>query len=66
MAYAVKSEKIFRDFDNQMEAVKKKVLLENIATAKSSLQFDLAMVTAKSMETESTIQTASGRPAGTD
>ena len=36
MAYAVKSEKIFKDFDNQMEAVKK-VLLENIATAKSFL-----------------------------
>ena len=34
MAYAVKSDKIFKDFDNQMEAVKN-VLLENIATAKS-------------------------------
>jgi capsular exopolysaccharide synthesis family protein len=55
MAYAVKSEKIFRDFDNQMEAVKK-VLLENIATAKSSLQFDLAMVNSKINETESTIK----------
>ena len=55
MAYAVKSEKIFRDFDNQMEAVKK-VLLENIATAKSSLQFDLAKVTSQISETESTIK----------
>ncbi|MDZ4331383.1 MAG: sugar transporter, partial [Flavobacterium sp.] len=35
MAYAVKSDKIFKDFDNQMEAVKN-VLLENIATAKTS------------------------------
>jgi capsular exopolysaccharide synthesis family protein len=55
MAYAVKSEKIFKDFDNQMEAVKK-VLLENIATAKASLQYDLAMVTSKINETESTIK----------
>jgi capsular exopolysaccharide synthesis family protein len=55
MAYAVKSEKIFKDFDNQMEAVKK-VLLENIATAKASLQYDLAMVNSKISETESTIK----------
>jgi hypothetical protein len=32
MAYAVKSDKIFKDFD-QMEAIKN-VLLENIITAK--------------------------------
>jgi len=55
MAYAVKSEKIFKDFDNQMEAVKR-VLLENIATAKSSLQYDLAMVESKISEAESTIK----------
>ena len=55
MAYAVKSDKIFNDFDNQMEAVKN-VLLENIATAKSSLQYDLAMVSSKINETESTIR----------
>lgn len=55
MAYAVKSDKIFRDFDNQMEAVKK-VLLENIATAKASLQYDLAMVNSKINQTESTIK----------
>jgi capsular exopolysaccharide synthesis family protein len=55
MAYAVKSDKIFKDFDNQMEAVKK-VLLENIATAKASLQYDLAMVNSKINETESTIK----------
>jgi succinoglycan biosynthesis transport protein ExoP len=55
MAYAVKSEKIFKDFDNQMEAVKK-VLLENIATAKVALQYDLAMVNSKINETESTIK----------
>ena len=55
MAYAVKSEKIFKDFDNQMEAVKK-VLLENIATAKEALQYDMAMVNSKINETESTIK----------
>ncbi len=55
MAYAVKSEKIFKDFDNQMEAVKK-VLLENIATAKASLQYDLAMINSKINATESTIK----------
>ena len=55
LAYAVKSEKIFKDFDNQMESVKK-VLLENIGTAKSSLQYDLALVESKINEAESTIK----------
>ncbi|MCC9071749.1 polysaccharide biosynthesis tyrosine autokinase [Flavobacterium sp. F-65] len=55
MAYAVKSDKIFKDFDNQMIAVKN-VLLENIASAKSSLQYDLAMVNSKIGQTESTIK----------
>ena len=55
MAYAVKSDKIFKDFDNQMEAIKN-VLLENIATAKTALQYDLAMVSSKINETESTIK----------
>ncbi|WP_348823542.1 exopolysaccharide transport family protein [Flavobacterium aestuarii] len=55
MAYAVKSEKIFRDFDNQMEAVKN-VLLENIITAKASLEYDLALVESKINETESKIK----------
>lgn len=55
MAYAVKSEKIFRDFDNQMEAVKN-VLLENINTAKGSLQYDLAMVESKINEAENKIK----------
>jgi hypothetical protein len=53
MAYAVKSEKIFKDFDNQMEAIKN-VLLEYSATAKASLQYDLAVVSSKINETEST------------
>jgi len=55
MTYAVKSEKIFRDFDNQMEAVKN-VLLENITTAKAALQYDLAMVESKINQTESKIK----------
>jgi capsular exopolysaccharide synthesis family protein len=55
MAYAVKSDKIFKDFDNQMIAVKN-VLLENISAAKASLQYDLAMVNSKINETESTIK----------
>jgi capsular exopolysaccharide synthesis family protein len=55
MAYAVKSEKIFRDFDNQMEAVKN-VLLENIITAKASLLYDLATIESKINQTESKIK----------
>ncbi|MNQ32726.1 Tyrosine-protein kinase ptk [compost metagenome] len=55
MAYAVKSDKLFKDFDNQMMAVKN-VLLENISAAKASLQYDLAMVNSKINETESTIK----------
>jgi hypothetical protein len=53
MAYA-ESDKIFKDFDNQMVAIKN-VLLENIITAKSSLQYDLALIN-KISQTESTIK----------
>ncbi|RZJ51127.1 MAG: polysaccharide biosynthesis tyrosine autokinase, partial [Flavobacterium sp.] len=55
MAYAVKSDKIFKDFDNQMRAVKD-VLLENITTAKSSLLYDLSMINAKIGQAESTVK----------
>lgn len=55
MAYSVKSEKIFKDFDNQMEAVKS-VLLENIASAKTSLVYDLSLVNAKIGQAESTVK----------
>jgi succinoglycan biosynthesis transport protein ExoP len=55
MAYAVKSEKIFKDFDNQMQAIKS-VLLENIASAKSSLLYDLSLVNAKIGQAESTVK----------
>ncbi|MFT4983742.1 MAG: succinoglycan biosynthesis transport protein ExoP [Flavobacterium sp.] len=54
MAYAVKSDKIFKDFDNQMVAIKN-VLLENITSAKSSLQYDLVLINNKISQTESTI-----------
>jgi hypothetical protein len=50
-----KSDKIFKDFDNQMVAIKN-VLLENIITAKSSLQYDLALINNKISQTESTIK----------
>lgn len=55
MAYAVKSDKIFRDFDNQMESVKR-VLLENIGSAKKSLSYDLSIIETKINETETTIK----------
>lgn len=55
MAYAVKSDKIFKDFDNQMNAVKG-VLLENITSAKSSLLYDLSMINAKIGQAESTVK----------
>ncbi|MDR7372374.1 polysaccharide biosynthesis tyrosine autokinase [Flavobacterium aquidurense] len=55
MAYAVKSEKIFKDFDKQMQAVKS-VLLENIISAKASLVYDLSLVNAKIGEAESTVK----------
>ena len=55
MAYAVKSDKLFRDFDNQMEAIKS-VLIENIASAKSALQFDLGLVNSKINQAEGNIK----------
>jgi capsular exopolysaccharide synthesis family protein len=55
LAYAVKSEKIFQNFDNQMEAVKR-VLLENINTAKVALQYDLAIIEDKIKKSESKIK----------
>ncbi|WP_426483835.1 polysaccharide biosynthesis tyrosine autokinase [Flavobacterium sp. 2] len=55
MAYAVKSDKIFKDFDNQMEALKS-VLLENIVSAKASLVYDLSLVNAKIGEAENTVK----------
>lgn len=55
MAYAVKSEKIFKDFDNQMAALKN-VLQENIASAKISLVSDLSLLNAKIGQAEGTVR----------
>lgn len=55
MAYTVKSDKIFDDFDNQIQALKK-VLLENIATAKTAVAYDQATVNAKINEVEGSIR----------
>ncbi|MDL2143302.1 polysaccharide biosynthesis tyrosine autokinase [Flavobacterium tructae] len=55
MAYAVKSDKMFKDFDNQMQAIKS-VLLENITSAKALLLTDLAMINAKIGQAESTVR----------
>ncbi|MDP2161708.1 MAG: sugar transporter, partial [Flavobacterium sp.] len=46
MAYAVKNEKLFKDFDKDIEALKK-VILENIQTAKTGLDYDMNQVNAK-------------------
>lgn len=55
LKYAVKSDKIFRDFDNQMEAIKK-VLLVNIVQAKAAQQYDLNLISAKIAQTQNTIK----------
>lgn len=53
-AYIVKNEKLFKDFDVEMDAVKK-VLLNNIASSKSALQIDLSMLSRNIANAESTI-----------
>ena len=53
--YAVKSDKLFQDFDNQMQAIKE-VLLVNIASAKVALQYDLNMVSAKMKQAQNALQ----------
>lgn len=55
LKYAVKNEKMFQEFDNEMDAIKQ-VLLENIASAKSSLQYDLNMIDANINEAQSTLK----------
>ena len=55
MQYAVKSEKIFQDFDKQMTAIKN-VLLENIITAKSTLEYELNMISGNLNQTENSIK----------
>ncbi len=41
MAYSVKNEKLYSDFDNEMESIKL-VLLENIDSSRNALNYDLA------------------------
>lgn len=55
LAYSVKSEKIFKEFDNQMEAVKK-VLLENISSSNNALQYDLNLIISKIAQVENEIK----------
>lgn len=56
MAYSVKNDKLFQEFDNQMEAVKR-VLVENIKSAKVSLGGDLQQVNARLNSAEANIRT---------
>ena len=55
MSYAVKNDKKFKDFDVQMDALKN-VLLENISSAKASIQHDLNLINKKIDLAESTIK----------
>jgi polysaccharide biosynthesis transport protein len=55
MAYSVKNEKMFADFDNEMDAIKN-VLLENINSDRNTLNYDMAMVSSKISKQESDIQ----------
>jgi succinoglycan biosynthesis transport protein ExoP len=55
LAYSVKSEKIFKEFDSQMEAIKK-VLLENIGSSNNSLQYDLSLINEKIGKVEGEIR----------
>lgn len=55
MKYAVKSDKIFKDFDSQMDALKN-VLLENIVTAKTALQYELNMVSGNINQAENSMK----------
>ncbi|SFB20522.1 capsular exopolysaccharide family [Flavobacterium swingsii] len=60
MSYAVKNDKKFKDFDIQMDALKR-VLLENISSAKASIQYDLAVVNKKLGLAENTIKKLPGQ-----
>lgn len=60
MSYAVKNDKKFKDFDIQMDALKR-VLLENISAAKASIQYDLAIVNKKLGIAENTIKKLPGQ-----
>ena len=55
MKYVLKNDKKFKDFDIQMDALKS-VLLENISSAKGSIQYDLDMINKKIGFAESSIR----------
>jgi polysaccharide biosynthesis transport protein len=55
MSYSLKNDKRFKDFDVQMDALKK-VLLENIAAAKTSIQYDLNFINKKIAVAEDNIR----------
>lgn len=55
MAYTVKNEKLYRDFDNEMDALKR-VLLENINSLRNSLNYDLAIISNKINQAENNIK----------
>lgn len=54
LAYSVKNDKMFAEFDVQMESVKK-VLLNNITSSKSALQIDLSLLSRNINTAENTI-----------
>jgi polysaccharide biosynthesis transport protein len=55
MTYSLKNDKRFKDFDIQMDALKK-VLLENISAAKASIQSDLTFLNRKISLAEANIR----------
>ena len=54
MAYSVKNEKLFDDFDNEMNAIKN-VLVENINSLRNSLNYDLNLINTKINQAEADI-----------
>jgi polysaccharide biosynthesis transport protein len=54
MSYSVKNEKLFEDFDNEMNAIKI-VLIENINSLRNSLNYDLNLVNSKINQAESDV-----------
>lgn len=54
MSYTTKQQKFFKDFDNQMEAIKN-VLFENIAASKVGILYDLSVLNKEIVATESAI-----------
>ena len=55
LAYTVKSERLFKDFDVQIDALKR-VLLENINSANKEVEYDLSLVNSKIGQIESDIR----------